>query len=165
MNHQISSPLDRISDETVQSPRHFLRPLNDTVAIFYKAADGITSDDIALVSRDSVANGRRDIRAPVCHNFTLRIEQPITEGTWLNRLHSTWTSIRARLNGGDSKAVVIKARRPDELILDKFREGLPLIAGTLVGSELLNFLHRVYAGLVQIIVFRNLYLTALVNRL
>lgn len=68
-------------------------------------------------------------------------ETPVKEGSYAGAVHRTWLDLRAKLNGGDSLAVLSEAERGEDHIKSAYEDALKATTG----SAMSDVLHEQYA--------------------
>jgi len=68
-------------------------------------------------------------------------ETPVEEGSYAGAVHRTWLDLRAKLNGGDSLAVLSEAERGEDHIKSAYEDALKATTGSAVS----DVLHQQYA--------------------
>ncbi len=149
-----------MNEDTINGLQNLIRGLHDSISYLHDAADSIQDDELVANTLRVVANNRQEICDAIGGFVTLSDESPKDEGTFLGSLRTVWTSFRAGLNAGDSAVVLIEAERAEDVILSKFKDILPKIAGNPVNNTLLEYYEDVKCGHDQIRGFRDAYQSA-----
>ncbi len=130
------------------------------ISYLHEAADSIQDDELVANTLRVVASDRQEVCDAIGGFVTLSNERPKDEGTFLGSLRTIWTSFRAGLKAGESTVVLIEAERAEDVILRKFKDFLPKIAGNPVNNSLLEYYEDVKRGHDQIRGFRDAYQSA-----
>lgn len=145
--------------ETVEGLQCIIRALNDSVSYHQEAAKSI-DDDHVQKTFERIAEERTEIVNSVSDYVALANEEPVEDGSWMGSLRNIWTKFRAGLNAGDATVVLIEAERAEDVIVNKFKDILPELAGNPINDKLLQHFEKVKAGHDQVLALRNAYQNA-----
>ena len=159
MTSRIPDAAQHMKSETIESLQQLTRALSDSINYHTQAADKI---DDAYVKGEllAIAAERKNICETIGGFIALADEKSVEEGTFLGSLRSIWTAFRAGLNSGDATVVLIEAERAEDVIVNKFKDTLPSIAGNPVNNLLLEYFVTVKAGHDRVLDLRNAYQNA-----
>ena len=160
MSKRVPDAAQHMTDETVESLQDLVQGLNDSTNFLVEAADKIEGDELVSNTLRRIAEDRKDIAETIGGFITLRDEKASEDGTFLGSLRTIWTAFRAGLNSGDATVVLIEAERAEDVIVNKFKEVLPQIAGNPVNDKLHEYFTRVKNGHDQVRGFRDAYQNA-----
>ncbi len=146
-----------LKPETVQSLQELVRALRDSVQYHNEAADKIKNDDKLSKTLHAIASERKQICDNISGFIILSDEQPVKEGTFMGKMRSIWTSFRAGLNAGEPTVVLIEAERAEDVIVNKFKQVLPELAGSPVSDRLNEYFSKIKGGHDRILALRNAY--------
>lgn len=142
--------------ETVESLQELVRGLKDSTQYHIEAAEKIDDENVAGVFRN-IADERKDMCETIGGFITLADETPEEDGTFGGTMRRIWTAFRAGLNSGDPTVVLIEAERAEDVIVNKFKDILPQIAGNPVNDMLHKYFKTVESGHDRVLELRNAY--------
>lgn len=148
-----------MSDETVEHVQELIRGLRDSVEYHREAEEKVNDPNVKQVFTE-IANERRNIADTLGGMVALADEEPVEEGSWLGTLRKCWTAFRASLNSGDTTVMLIEAERAEDVIIAKFKDILPKVAGCEINDVLLQFFQRVKADHDRVLALRNAFQNA-----
>ena len=155
-NRTLTTP-QNMKPETIESLQELVRALNDSTAYHIEAADKISDDEFVANTLRAVAAERHEICEELSGYVTLADESPAEEGTFMGNMRSIWTTFRAGLNSGDATVVLIEAEKAEDVIVNKFMNVLPEIAGNPINDKLNEFFMKVKSGHDRVLGLRNAY--------
>ncbi|MEL7499922.1 MAG: PA2169 family four-helix-bundle protein [Planctomycetota bacterium] len=159
MNTRIPETAQDMTQETVEGLQDLSYALRDSISYHREAIEAV-DDDYVKSAFLEIATEREKIVETIGGFVTLAEETPVKDGTWMGSLRSIWTSFRAALNAGDPTVVLIEAERAEDVIVHKFKDVLPMIAGNPINDHLLKFFETVKSGHDRVLALRNTYQNA-----
>lgn len=142
--------------ETVEALQDLVRGLQDSTQYHLEAAEKI-DDSFVQTTLKNIASERNQISEQIAGFITMAKEKPVEDGSWLGSLRTIWTAFRAGLNSGDPTVVLIEAERAEDVIVNKFKEILPEIAGNPINDKLIQYFEKVKDGHDRVLALRNTY--------
>ena len=159
MSNRIPAAAQDMKKETVEHLQDLIRGLHDSVTYHREAAESI-KDDFVQQTLTIIADERTDMADTLAGFITLADEEPAEDGSWLGSLRTIWAKFRTGLNAGDATVVLIEAERAEDVLVNKFKNILPQVAGNPINDKLLECFGKVKTGHDQVLALRNAYQNA-----
>ena len=159
MTERVPSDVQNMEPETISALQELVQSLNDSVEYHKEAADKI-KDDFVQKTFLAIAGERKEMCDSIGGFLTLADKETEESGTYLGSLRKIWTAFRAGLNSGDPTVVLIEAERAEDVIVNKFKEVLPKVAGNPINDLLLKYFETVKSGHDQVLAMRNAFQAA-----
>ena len=150
--------ITNMKPETVSGLQELIQALHDSVDYLRDAAEKVDDNQVSRMFRE-IANDRAVIGNEISALIDMSPgdEEPAESGTWLGSLRRKWTSFRAALNAGDPTVVLIEAERAEDMIVHRFKDILPEIAGNPVNDRLVAYFAKIRSGHDRVLEMRNSY--------
>lgn len=146
----------KMKPETIESIQELIHGLNDSVKYHSEAAD-VIDDNYVKQAFLTIAAERKKIAEKIGEYVAQSDAKPEEDGTFLGSLRTIWTSLRGGLNSGDATVVLIEAERAEDVIVNKFKNVLPEIAGSPINDTLNQCFTTVKSGHDRVLGLRNAY--------
>lgn len=159
MTSRVPDAAQHLKPETIESFQELVQALRDSVNYHKEAAD-VIDDDYVKGELSSIAAERENICDTIGGFITSADEKPAENGTFLGSLRNIWTVFRAGLNSGDATVLLIEAERAEDVIVSKFKDVLPEIAGNPVNDILMKYFETIKNGHDRVLALRNAYQNA-----
>lgn len=148
--------MQNLNANTIASLQDLVRGLHDSIE-YHEEAAGKIEDSQLKQELLAISTSRKEVCETIGGFISATSETPVDDGTFLGSLRKIWMSFRASLNSGDPTVVLIEAERAEDVIVNRFKEILPEIAGTPVNDSLLKCFELTKAGHDRVLALRNLY--------
>lgn len=130
-----------LNEDTLEGLQDLIQLNIDSAEGFRDAAEKV--DDNALSSLFSRLSQERFTQSQELKRYVgMNGEEPEDSGTAKGTVHRLWMDLRAAINGGDPKVILIEAERGEDAIKEKYEEVLKETAG----SPLNGVLQRQYVA-------------------
>lgn len=126
-----------LNEETVEALQDLIEINLDSVAGFQQAADSIDHQGLQTLFRKVASE--RQMHADELKGFVrYNREEPEDSGSVAGAAHRQWLNLRAAINGGDPKVVLIEAERGEDAIKEKYEDLIKKTAGSAMNDVLLR---------------------------
>lgn len=126
-----------LNTETLEALQELIEINIDSAKGLREAADAIDHDQLeSLFLQISVS---RDAQATELQHFLrMNDEEPEDDGSVAGAVHRKWLELRAAINSGDPKVVLIEAERGEDVIKGKYENLLKETAGSAMNDVLMR---------------------------
>ncbi len=126
-----------LKDETIAALQELIEVNIDSAKGLREAAEAI--DHKVMTTLFSRVAAARDLHAGELRRFVqVNNEEPTDGGSVMGTVHRKWLELRAAINSGDPKVVLIEAERGEDTIKGKYEELLVDTAGSAMNDVLLQ---------------------------
>lgn len=128
---------DHLNDDTLDAIQELTQINLDSAKIFRDAAKAVDSKTLPqtfLAIADLRETHATELQTQVRENR----ETPEASGTFGGNARRLWMDLRAAINGGDSKVILIEAERAEDVIKAKYEKLIKETAGSAMNDVLMR---------------------------
>ncbi|MDY7094529.1 MAG: PA2169 family four-helix-bundle protein [Acidobacteriota bacterium] len=123
-------PMTALREETVEKLQDLIEVNNDSCEGFKTASDQVNEDALANLFAQ-LAQDRAGFSAELQNYVRLNDETPDDDASARGTAHRLWLKVRAAINGGDAKVILIELERMEDKIKHTYEEVLEETGGAL----------------------------------
>jgi uncharacterized protein (TIGR02284 family) len=134
-----------LQEDTIAKLQDLIEICIDSAKGCADAAEHSDDEQVSSLFRQ-LGNQRADHTRELQGYVKLNREKPEKGGSALGTAHRLWLDLRAAINGGDPKVILIEAERGEDQIKQKYEEVIKETAGSALNDVLLRQYKQVKDG-------------------
>lgn len=145
-----------LKQETLDGLKELCTALKDSVEYHNETIKQI-DDKFVEDTFSKIATERQAICEELSRQLSYNGEKVVDDGTFLGSMRTIWTKMRAGINSGDTTVVLTEAERAEDVIVNRFKDILPEIAGNPLNAQLVGYFETVKDGHDRVLALRNAF--------
>lgn len=126
-----------LESQTIDALQELIRANIDSHEVLQEAAESVDHDAMKTLFR-RISESRSDHAEELQRFVQLNGEEPTDDGSAKGSARKLWMKVRAGINAGDPKAVLVNAESAEDVIKDKYETLLIETAGSAMNDVLMR---------------------------